>query len=197
MKTITICIALLALSAVAQAQDKAAAAPAGGMDWTKVGPMSRAVTKEDKKGVDAFYKSMEDAWKKGDVNVVADHVDFPVLMLSDDAKGSEKHVELNRDQFITAMKPMIQPPPPDMKMTSKHTVAFLSDTLAVGTEDISMSMGKMKGKWKAMMVLVNVGGTWKAKQMAEAGWADSMKVPEPPAAAKPAAGKPAAPAAKK
>ena len=59
-RTIISSLIILGLSAVAVADDKAAAPPAaGGLDWSKVGPMSRKVTKEDKKGVDALYKSVE------------------------------------------------------------------------------------------------------------------------------------------
>ena len=48
---------------------------AGVPDMTKMGPMSRKVTKEDKKGVDELYKAIEDGMKKGDVNAMADLVD--------------------------------------------------------------------------------------------------------------------------
>src|SRR5207249_3432282 len=102
MKTTTICsLIVLGWSAVATAQEKAAppagapaAAPAAGAagmpDMTKMGPLSRKVTKEDKKGVDELYKKSEEAWKKGDVNALAELVDFPVIMLSDDSKGEVK-----------------------------------------------------------------------------------------------------------
>src|SRR4051812_10170138 len=104
--TKTICLMVaLALGGPAFAADKApaaaapgtapapgapAAAPAGapsGMpDMTKMGPMSRPVTKPDKKGVDDTYKAFEEAMKKGDVNAAADLIDFPVIMMSDDSK---------------------------------------------------------------------------------------------------------------
>jgi hypothetical protein len=85
--TKTICgLAILALSATAAAADKApaaaapaaaapAGAPAGMPDMSKMGPMSRPVTKQDKKGIDELYKSFEAAMKKGDVNAAADLVD--------------------------------------------------------------------------------------------------------------------------
>jgi uncharacterized protein (TIGR02246 family) len=171
---------------VAVADDKAAAPPAGaaaGPDWSKVGPMSRKVTKEDKKGVDALYKATEEAMKKSDVNAFADLVDFPVIMLSDDSKGEVKHFSATREQFVDLMKPMFTSMPKDMKMDHKHTAHFLSDDLAVAIEETSMSMGKMKGKWKSMSVLTLRDGKWKFKQIAEAGWGD-MKAPATTAAKK-------------
>jgi ketosteroid isomerase-like protein len=154
-----------------------------------MGPMSRPVTKQDKKGIDDTYKAFEDAMKKGDVNAAADLIDFPVIMLSDDSKGVAKTFNANREQWTSIFAPFAQNMPKDMKMTSKHTPTFLSDTLAVSIEQNSMAMGKTHGKWNAMSVLTLIDGKWKFKQMAEAGWGDMP----PPAvgAAKPAVPAPA------
>jgi hypothetical protein len=180
-------IAMVALAATAQAADKA---PAGGgaagmPDMSKMGPMSRPVTKEDKKGIDALYKAFEDAMMKGDVNAAADLVDFPVIMLSDDSKGVAKSFNASREQWVGIFTPFATNKPKDMKMSGKHTPTFLSDTLAVSIEQNSMSAGKKKGKWNAMAVVTVVDGKWKFKQMAEAGWGD-MPAAAPAAAAKPA-----------
>ena len=193
--TRTICgLAVLALAATAQAADKApaaaaptAAAPAaGGMpDMSKMGPMSRPVTKQDKKGIDELYKSFEDAMMKGDVNAAADLVDFPVIMLSDDSKGVAKSFNASREQWVGIFTPFATNRPKDAKMSGKHTPTFLSDTLAVSIEQNSMSAGKKKGKWNAMAVVNVVDGKWKFKQMAEAGWGDMT--PAAAAAAKAAA----------
>ena len=178
MNKTTICsFIILGLSAVAVADEKGAAPPPGGMDMTKVGPMSRKVTKEDKKGVDELYKTSEEAWKKGDVAALADLCDFPVIMLSDDSKGEVKHFPATREQW-TAMMQQFANMPKDMKMKMKHTAHFLSDDLAVVIEETSMTMGKMKGSWKGMSVITLKDGKWKYKEMAEAGWGD-MKPPSP------------------
>jgi hypothetical protein len=181
MKTTTLCsLIVLGLSAVAVADDKPAApaapAAAGMPDMTKVGPMSRKVTKEDKKGVDTLYKAAEEAMKKGDLNGMADLVDFPVIMLSDDSKGEVKHFAATREQWTGMMAQFFSNMPKDMKMKTKHTAHFLSDDLAVAIEENSMTMGKIKGNWKAMSVLTLRDGKWKFKEMAEAGWGD-MKPP--------------------
>jgi hypothetical protein len=191
--TKTLCaLVILGFAATAQAADKppaaaapgkapAAAAPGstapaagapGAVDMTKMGPMSRPVTKQDKKGIDDLYKAFEDAMMKGDVNAAADLVDFPVIMLSDDSKGVAKSFNASREQWVGIFTPFATNRPKDMKMTSKHTPTFLSDTLAVSIEQNGMTMGKMKGKYNAMAVLTLVDGKWKFKQMAEAGWGD-------------------------
>jgi ketosteroid isomerase-like protein len=175
MKTTVCSLLVLGFSTVALAQDKGAP-PAGAPDMTKMGPLSRKVTREDKKGIDALYKATEDAWKKGDVNALADMVDFPVIMLSDDSKGEVKHFAATREQWMGMMQQFVQGMPKDAQMKHKQTAYFLSDDLAVAIEDHSMSMGKVKGSWKAMSVLTLRDGKWKFKEMAEAGWGD-MKPP--------------------
>jgi ketosteroid isomerase-like protein len=203
------CLAALAFSAPALATDKAAApaaapaaaapaaaAPAGMPDMTKMGPMSRPVTKQDKKGIDDLYKAFEEAMKKGDANAAADMVDFPIIMVSDDSKGLARHFDATREQWLGIMTPFITNAPKDMKMSSKHAVTFLSNDLAVAIEQNSMSMGKVKGKWPSMSLLTLKDGKWKFKQQSEAGWGD-MALPGAPAAAPTKPGAATAPAAKK
>jgi len=181
MTKTTICsLIILGLSTVAVADDKkpAAAPPAAGApDMTKMGPLSRKVTKEDKKGVDELFKAVEDSMKKQDVNAFADLIDYPVIMLSDDSKGEAKSFPASREQLIEMFKPMMSMPmPKDFK--HKHTAHFLSDDLAVVIEENSGTMGKEKGKWKSMSVITLRDGKWKFKELAEAGWGD-MKAPGP------------------
>ena len=61
MTKMIVCLAACALALPALAEDKAAAAPAGAMpDMSKMGPMSRPITKEkdDKKGIDEFEREI-------------------------------------------------------------------------------------------------------------------------------------------
>jgi hypothetical protein len=164
-------MAVLALSATALAEDKAAPS-AGAPDMSKMGPLSRPVTKPDKKGVDLLFKTMMEACKSGDVDAAAENVDFPVIMLSDDSSGAAKSFPATREQWLAIMRPMMTNMPKDMKMTHKHDVTFLSDTLAVAIEENGISTGATKGKWKSMSVLTLKDGKWKFKEMAEAGWGD-------------------------
>ena len=153
---------------------------------SKMGPMTRKVTKEDKAGIDAMYKAMEEAHKKGDVNAMADLIDFPIMMVTDDSKGVESHSEWNKDMWVKMMEPFVKNTPKDMKDTHKRSYRFLSPDLAFVDIDENMTMGKMKGAWKAESMVVHKDGKWKVKMDAEAGWGD-MKPPEGQAAAAPAA----------
>jgi hypothetical protein len=172
-RTLCICgLSLLLSSTGARAQDPATP-PGGAPDMTKMGPLSRPVTKEkeDKKGVDEMLKAVEDAWQKGDVNAVADNIDFPVIMLSDDSTGAARHYEATREQWIAMMTPMVTNMPKDVKHQMKHTAHFLSDTLGLVVEDTTLS-GKVKGKFKSFEVVNYKDGKWKIKEMAQAGWGD-------------------------
>jgi hypothetical protein len=158
---------LLAINATALAADN--------HDQGMAGPMSRQVTKQDKKGVDAMYKSIEASMKKGDVNGWADNIDFPVMMVTDNRAGQFMTTSVDREAFVKMMGDMMSHRPKDMKMAGKHSARFLSDTLAAVDEDQTMSMGKMKGAWKSESLVVLKDGKWKMKMMAEAGWGDTMK----------------------
>jgi hypothetical protein len=193
MRKLLCCLSFLTLAGAARADDKAAA-PAGMPDMTKMGPMSRPVTKEDKKGIDETYKAAEAAMKAGDANAMADLVDFPVIMLSDDSTGKAAHFNATREQWLAMMSPAMAAMPKDAKMKHKHNTTFLSDTLAVVVEETEVGQGKTKGKWKGFSVMTLKDGKWKWKQMAEAGWGD-MKVPGATAAAAPTGS--AVPAAKR
>lgn len=163
------------------------AAPAPGIDMTKMGPLSRKVTKEDKKGVAETYKAWDEAWKKGDVNALADMVDYPVIMMSDDAKGEEKNFEASREQFVGMMQGFANMPK-DMKITARHAPTFISDSLVVSVNNNSLSMGKVHGTWHSFDVLTLVDGKWKFKQICEAGWGDMAGAANmAPGMAKPAA----------
>ena len=193
------CLAVLVGSAVTGASLSAGAqAPAGmpaaapsGPDMTKMGPMSRKVSKEDKKGVSDAYKAWDEAWKKGDINALAEMVDFPIVMMSDNSKGEEKHFDANREQWLGMMQGFANMPK-DMKVTAKHVTTFLSDSLAISINNLSMTMGKVKGSWHGFDVLTLKDGKWKFKQIAEAGWGDMaptaamMAAPSMAPAAKPA-----------
>ena len=162
-------LAILALASPAFAQDTPAAGSAP--DMSKAGPWTRPVKNPDKKGVDQLFKAMQDAWMKGDVDAVAEYVDFPVVMQTDDSKGEAHQMLATRDQWVSMMKSMSMPKEPKPKLSHKHQVTFLSETLAVAIEDTSMSAPK-KAKWKSMSVLTKKDGAWKIKEMAQAGWGD-------------------------
>jgi uncharacterized protein (TIGR02246 family) len=172
-------------------------------------------TKKDTKGIEALYKEVEEAWKKGDVEAAAAHHDFPVFMLTDNAAGVTSGGEWTKEQFLQTMKPAMENMPKDVKMSTKTKITFISDSIAFVEEDHTMTPAKGKpDSWVSGSFVVLKDGKWLLKGGAEGGWGD-MPMPEkktekaaepapgtktadakPAAAAQPAAQPAAAPAKK-
>ncbi|WP_224240954.1 nuclear transport factor 2 family protein [Hyalangium gracile] len=191
-RTILVCTAAVVFAGSAWAQDKAAkpaapaAAPAQGagaqagapqgnapaMDMTKMGPMARKPTneKQTKKEITDFFKKMEETSQKGDMEAMNAMIDFPVLMVTDDLKGTPESKSYSREEYTAMMKPMLDSMPKDMKTTHKPTITVLSDSLAAVTDDFTMTVGKQKITGRNAGLLVKKDGQWKWKSMVEAGW---------------------------
>jgi hypothetical protein len=214
MKRMTVvCIAAVALTGSAWAQGKpaqpgqqgqgnkpaAAAQPAqpaqaGGapamdpskMDMTKMGPGARKPTNEakTKKEIMDFFKAMEEAHKKGDMDAMWAAHDFPIFMVTDDLKGIPESKMYSREEFIAEMKPFFENMPKDTKMTHKPAVTVLSDSLVDVVDDFTMTMGKQKISGKNSGLLVKRDGKWLWKTMAEAGWGGMSANMPPPAEGK-------------
>jgi len=149
------------------------------MDMSKMGPMTRKAPneKEIKKEIDAFFKEQEALSQKHDLDGQVARVDFPVYMLTDDAKGAIEGKSTTKEQYVEMMKPFYEKMPKDMKTSHKTSVAVLSDAIVEVTDDFAMTMGKQKMTGRNVSLLVKVDGKWKWKVMAEAGWG-GMSPPE-------------------
>ncbi|MBS1151393.1 MAG: hypothetical protein H6Q89_3091 [Myxococcaceae bacterium] len=180
MKKVALACCLFAVTALAQgaaapvAAAPAAPAPAAG------GFKPRHVTKGgDKKGIEELYKTCEEAMKKGDVDAMAARVDFPVMMMTDNAAGVPSTSMWEKQQWIDSMKKSFADMPKDMKTAKKTKATFLSDSLAMVEETNEMTMGKVKDKWTSAAIVELKDGKWMFKGMIEGGWGDMM----PPAKA--------------
>jgi hypothetical protein len=129
----------------------------------------------DKKEITALFKSMEDAGKTGSLDAAAALIDFPVLMVTDDAKGQAKAGSWSKEQWTKVMEPFYSKPNPDMKMTHKPTITVVTDSLASVTDQWTMTMGKQKMSGRSAMLVVRTDGKWHVKSMVEGGWGDAMK----------------------
>ena len=178
LRKLTVVAAAVAFSTVAFAEEAA-------MDMSKMGPMTRTVTKKDDKGVEALYAAVEDATKKADVNAAADHHDFPIAMSTDDATGMFQTSMYTREMWVNEMKPWFANMPKDMKMSMKRKIHWHSDTLATVIEDHSMTMGKVKGSWVTTSTVVKKGDKWMFKSMMEAGWGRPQSMEKNAAAPQP------------
>lgn len=163
----------------AKPADAKPAAPA--MDMSKMGPMTRPVKNAKKivREVQAFIKKEEAAMKKHDLAASMALIDFPVWMVTDNAKGDGAGMVATKDGYAAMMKPFYDMPmPKGMKMSRKNAITPLSPSLAVVVSTWTMKMGKKKSMWKSVSVLVKKGGEWKSSVMGEAGWGD-MPMPAP------------------
>jgi hypothetical protein len=161
--------------------------PAGAMDMSKMGPWSRKPTneKQTKKEITDFIKAADEQAKKGDFQAALGQVDFPVYMMTDDAKGAIEAAPWSQDKYTEMMKPFWETMPKDTKTTHKPTIVVLSDNMAALTDDFTMTMGKQKMSGRNSGLLVKIGTQWKWKVMAEAGWG-GMPAPQAKAETKPA-----------
>ncbi|MGC3999355.1 MAG: DUF4440 domain-containing protein [Anaeromyxobacter sp.] len=160
---------LLALPALAE-QPSTGSDPMGG--WKP--PVVKHADK-DRKELAAFFKQMQAASEKGDLEAAAALVDFPVLMVTDDAKGEAGGEAWTREQWIETMKPFYaQPMPAGMTSYAKPTIVLISDSLALVGTPWTMKMGKGKVTGTSGLVVIRKGGAWKAKAMVEGGWGDMM-----------------------
>ncbi|MFP2930636.1 hypothetical protein ACLESO_36645 [Pyxidicoccus sp. 3LG] len=185
MRRIAVCVVSLVLSAPvwAQEQDKQKgqeSQPASGgsgmvMDLDKMGPWTRKPTNEAKtrKEIEAFFKEEEAIMKKRDVQAALDRVDFPTYWVTDDSKGVPKEETYDRQKLEAMMNDMFKQMPEDAKMVQKPTITVLSDSLAVYTNDFTMTGGGKKHSGRNAGLVVKRDGKWKWKTMYEAGWGDA------------------------
>ena len=137
-----------------------------------------AQEKEAKQGVDVLYASLEAALQKGDAQAYAGLCDFPLLLISDDAQGPAVLTALDKEAFLKLMGPALQPLG-DAKVSSKHLVKVLSESLATIDEIVTVQVGKTKATWKNTATVVRREGAWRFKSVTEAGWGELLRGQSP------------------
>jgi uncharacterized protein (TIGR02246 family) len=187
MKRLLVVLALVPSLAAAQQGEPATS------DKTSDNPMARWVPPKvkneakNKQEIQALFKSMEAAGKKGDVDAAAALVDFPVTMITDDSKGQGMGEAWSREKWVETMKPFYAKPMKDVKVTHKPTVFLLSDSLATVTDVWTMDHGGKSITSRSSTLLIRRDGQWRVKAMAEGGWGD-MATPQTAAGAHPGSG---------
>jgi hypothetical protein len=152
------------------------------MDWSKVGPGARKPKNEGavKKEITAWLAEDEKLVAARNWDGVLARIDFPVMVITDSASGAVSSRSASRDEYLAEMKPIWDTMPADLKTKHRYTISVLSDSLASVVDDFTMTTGKVTVSGRNASTLVKVGGTWKWKTKAEAGWGDTGA---PPAAA--------------
>ena len=158
-----------------------AADPPAGAPPAEMGPGARKVVKKDTKGIDALYKASDEAWKKKDMDAVAAMYDFPVFMMTDTMAGVVNGSMWTREDFIKNMKPMMDMVSPDTKMTHKHKITFMTDSMAMVEESNTMEMNKKKSSWTSSSQVIMKDGKWLWKSGTEGGWGEMMMAEAPKA----------------
>jgi hypothetical protein len=173
MKKLTLLVTLLAWTTPAFAADAAAAAKAGASDpmagWT---PRKITNEKESKKEIEAAVKEMQQVCQKADLDAAAALVDFPVFMVTDNAKGNGVAELWDREKWVKVMEPMFKQPMPDMKPKHKTDIFVISDALASVDDEVTMTMGGKKTTMRNSTLLVRRDGKWLIKSQTEGGWGD-------------------------
>jgi hypothetical protein len=134
----------------------------------------KKVTKKDTKGIDALYKTSDEAWKKGDLAAAEALHDFPVYMMTDNAAGVVSSGEYSKEQWTQMMKPAMEGMK-DVKMSRKVKPTFVTETIAFVEENNTMTVGKGKPEtWTSASIVILKDGKWMFKGGAEGGWGDMM-----------------------
>lgn len=164
------CLSLSALAA-----DKMAAPAAPAKTAEVKAPMTftpRKVTTEDKKGIEAMYAAHEAACMKGEWETAAASVDFPIYMVTDNAKGEVWAANWDRKQWIDDMTASMNAMPKDAKMKHDRKYTFLTNEMAMVSDTVTGTMGSKKETWKSAGLVVKKDGKWMMKSMIEGGWGD-------------------------
>ena len=182
-KITTLCCLVVSVAAFSETAPTAPRAP---MDMGKLGPASRKPTDEKKikDEIVAFCKKGEQVETASNIDLMASMFDFPIYMVTDDAKDQVEAKLWSREDFVAAMKPMMDAMPKDAKVSHKPTITVLSDALASVTDEYTQNSPSNKTKFTAKTsgLLVKVNGMWKWKVQSQAGWGGTSMKAEAPAA---------------
>jgi hypothetical protein len=141
-------------------------------ELTKMGPWTRKPANEEqtKKEVLSFLQQQDEVMKKKDIEAMLNAVDFPVFMVTDDAKGKIESQTYTRDAYREMMQPFVQQMPSDAKTQHNPTVTVLSDNMVSVADNFTMTTGSQKLNGRGNCILVKKNGNWMFKTMAEPGW---------------------------
>jgi hypothetical protein len=181
MKRFALAVSLLALTgqAFAAGEEKTAS---GGDPMEGWAPPKVKNEKTDRQEILALFKAMETAEKKGDLNAAASLVDFPVLMVTDDAKGQAASGTWDREKWTKVMEPFYKHPMPGVKVTHKASIFMISDSLASVDDQATITHGNKTIRARNSTLVVRKDGRWFVKAMVEGGWGDVMKKEQPASA---------------
>ncbi len=174
MKTLVTCATAASLALGLPAPVRAAGERAGAAEAAPPTPRTVANGKADRAEILALLHALDDAARRGDVNGAAALLDFPVLMVTDDAKGEAMADTWSKDQWIDVMTPSYQPAP-GATVVHRPAIFLVTDSLATVADEVTTTVGKRKITTRSAMLVVRTGGKWKVKSMVEGGWGGTAR----------------------
>ena len=162
---------LCAVPSFAEGADAGAPTP-------EMGPQTRKPTNEakTKKEITDFVNAEAALLAAKNFDAMAERVDYPVTMGTDNAKGDAQFDAWPREKYVGDMKPFWESGSAGAwKMAHKLTITVLSDSLANVVDEWTLTEGKKVSKGKNASVVVKTPAGWKYKVLVEAGWGDPAK----------------------
>lgn len=140
----------------------------------QMGWKARQVTREDKRGIDAYYRAADESLKSNNWDAIASQIDFPVLMVTDDARGEGNGSMWNREQWLRTMKQASAGTPQNAKISARRKPFFITNDLVIVEIENRMQVGNQKMNYRSADLLIRRNGQWRTKASIEGGWGESM-----------------------
>ncbi len=140
----------------------------------QMGWKARQVTREDKRGIDAYYRAADDSMKSNNWEAIASQIDFPVLMVTDDARGEGSGSMWNREQWLRTMKQASAGMPQNAKLSARRKPFFITNDLVIVEIENRMQVGNQKMNYRSADLLIRRNGQWRTKASIEGGWGEAM-----------------------
>jgi len=144
--------------------------------YRRNGLLARPVTSQDRTELDAFFAARQKAINTGDMGVMFDQEDYPVIFQTDDAQGQPVTFVMDHGRYQEMMA-AAGPYFPDMSVKLEHgprEYIFLTDTLVIAHQLDTYQFGDEKVSWPSANVLIKRDGKWKNKAIIEGGFGEFL-----------------------
>jgi hypothetical protein len=157
----------------------AAAEPAAGGPASRV-PRGVQDEARAKKEIQELFLGFDDAGENGDAEAAAALLDFPLLVVTDGAKGEATGEAWKRERWLETMAPVYDVPLKNARITHKAQVFLVSDSLATVNLITTVTKGGKSKVERTGALVIRRDGEWRIKARVESGWSDvAPAAPEP------------------
>lgn len=129
--------------------------------------------------VDAVLEAAHANYVSGRIESVAETIDFPVFMVTDDSNANAMATTWDREQYLHHHAAVVQEFSPDAvealkKLKRRRQYTFLSHAIVAVIQDEEAQLEGRTTKWKSFVLLAKNNGTWRVKVQAVGGWGDQL-----------------------